>query len=518
MKFVKNVCVLVHSIGIGLFIFLNASVSAQNYRNLGLHSEITKVQPMTGIVFWTDNNTALTALGDHVQLEFSYLVYADVITDKDAYDWTAVDNLLEAVASRGHQAILRFRYVYPGVTKPSVPDYIRSLSTYNDQILRVEKKSTYVPDWSSAALQNFTKDFYTEFAKRYDADPRIAFLQIGFGSYSEYHLYDGPLDFGQTFPSKAYQADFLKHVNTQFIHTQWAISIDAASDSYTPFVQDDSLKDLNFGVFDDSFLHRRHSESNDEYNRSSWLFFGANRANASVAGGEFNYYTDFDQEHVLDVPNGPHGTSFEDLAKRYDVTYMIGNDQLKYQSKERIKEAGMNVGYRFSVTSFRTDGRKTELTIRNEGTAPIYYDAYPSVNGVRATVSLKGLAKNQSKIFVIDTEALDEQVTIVSDRLVGGQRIEFYADLEPDVLSVTNFGADAKEINVFPNPFDDELRIRTAQKSLYSVVLRDIQGRVVLSETFNERLDLDTSNLKNGVYLVSVKHDDVTRSRIFIKK
>jgi len=107
----------------------------------------------------------------------------------------------------------------------------------------VEGKNTYIPDWSSQALKDFTMEFYTKFSQRYDNEPSLAFLQIGFGSYSEYHLYDGPQglnqppNFGQTFPDKDYQTEFLKHVDTTFINTQWGISIDAASSTYTPRIQ-----------------------------------------------------------------------------------------------------------------------------------------------------------------------------------------------------------------------------------------------------------------------------------------
>ena len=75
-----------------------------------LQSSITHVQPMTGIVLW---NTSGSVKKEYVQLEFSYMLYNDVCKEKDVFDWTPMDKLLEAAAARGHQVVVRFRYTYP---------------------------------------------------------------------------------------------------------------------------------------------------------------------------------------------------------------------------------------------------------------------------------------------------------------------------------------------------------------------------------------------------------------------
>ncbi|GAA3516904.1 hypothetical protein GCM10022393_33730 [Aquimarina addita] len=410
-------------------LFFMTIVSAQT--SLELKSSIDRVQPMTGIVFWAENSGDLSTLGNKVQLEYSYLVYSDVVQNRGQYNWGVVDDLLSTAASRGRQVILRFRYTYPGVTSRSVPQYILNSSGYNNRTASVEGSNTFIPDWSSQELQDFTLEFFTNFAARYDNDPRLAFVQVGFGSYSEYHLYDGPFAFGDTFPTKAYQTTFLNHINSVFNNTQWTISIDAADSSTSPLAASASLRNLNFGLFDDSFLHSQHSQNNNEYNRASWLTFGATRANTKVAGGEFSYYSDYDQEHVLDLPNGPHGTSFEEMAALYDITYMIGNDQLSVgQSASRIEDAGMNIGYHFEVTSYTSNGNSTSVTIKNNGLAPIYYDAYPTVGGTRSGTSLKGLISGQSRNFTINDLPDGAGLSIESDRLVSGQEIQYDADLD----------------------------------------------------------------------------------------
>lgn len=405
------------------------TISDTGFTSISLQSSVSKVQPMTGIVFWTDNESALADLGDTVQLEYSYMIYSDIVSQENVYDWTVVDNLLADVAGRGHQAILRFRYVYPGETTVSVPSYIETSAGFNSTIVQVEGQNTYLPDWSFYGLETFTLDFFTAFAARYDSDARIAFLQVGFGSYAEYHLYDGPVSLGNNFPSKTFQTTFLNKLHDEFTDLSWNFSIDAANSDYTPMATDASLVSLNFGVFDDSFMHETHSENDQEDNRSNWLFFGENKYQTNPAGGEFSYYTDYDQANVLNANVGAHGNSFEYFAELYHISYMLGNDQYPNQTADRIKEASMATGYKFTVEAFQSSSDTSKVTIKNIGIAPIYYDAYPAVNGIRATDSLKGLLPNTSIEFVISAGGTSPVLTIESDRLVNGQEIQFNANL-----------------------------------------------------------------------------------------
>ncbi|MBD3243328.1 MAG: DUF4832 domain-containing protein, partial [Chitinivibrionales bacterium] len=280
------------------------TVNAQ-FRDIELHASVAAVQPMTGIVLWADNANRNT---DAIQLEYSYMLYNDVVADQGVYEWAAVDNLLDAVAGRGHQAILRFRFVYPG-HETSVPDYIKARGDYTETVGQSEGRTTAFPDWTNAELQRFTLEFYERFAQRYDQDPRLAFVQTGFGLWAEYHIYDGPFILGTTFPSKAFQTAFFQHLDTVFVQTPWSISIDAADDTYSPFSADPDLLAIDFGLFDDSFMHENHAG----YNADCWVFFGDQRHRRSPAGGEFSYYTSYDQEHVLD-PAGIHGTTFEEAS------------------------------------------------------------------------------------------------------------------------------------------------------------------------------------------------------------
>jgi hypothetical protein len=392
----------------------------EDLRPVPLSAKITTVQPMTGIVLWSDNDEAAKA---PVQLEYCYLRYDQVVREKGKYDWDAVEKLLAEIAGRKHQAVLRWHDTYVG--KPTgVPAYIKALSDYRETTGKSEKKDTGFPDWSNAEWQAFVLDFFTTFTEKYDQDARLAFVQVGFGLWAEYHIYDGPMKLGSTFPSIEYQETFAKHLAKQFRHTPWMISIDAAGD-HTPFAKNEKLRGLSFGVFDDSFNHAKHKQENEP----NWNTFGGDRWKTAPAGGEFSFFTPKDQKDAL-APKGPHGIPFADHAARFHVSFIIGDAQPKYQKADRLRESGLACGYRFKVKRFAVSATASEVEVENVGVAPIYHPAFPAVNGVRAKGSLQGLLPGESKVFKVAAGGDKPALTIESDRLVPGQRIEFEADLK----------------------------------------------------------------------------------------
>lgn len=386
-----------------------------------LSARITKVQPMTGIVLWTTNARNRT---DAIQLEYSYMRYGDVASKPGEYDWSAVDRVLAEVAGRGHQAILRFHDTYPG-RETTVPAFLKAMPDYRETRGKSEGRETAFPDWSHPGWKQFVLDFHAEFARRFDTDPRLAFVETGFGLWAEYHIYDGPMELGRTFPDKAFQTEFVQRLARVFRQTPWMISIDAADGDRTPFASSKDLLGLRFGLFDDSFLLKGHAG----YNAESWAFFGKDRWKVAPAGGEFNYASKKDQTEAL-APNGPHGESFEKAARRFHISFMIGDAQPRHQSWERVKEAGMACGYRFRILAFESGTGRSRITIANEGIAPLYHDAFPAVDGARSDGTLKGLLPGDRKTFEVAKGGNNPILTIESDRLAPGQRIDFNADLD----------------------------------------------------------------------------------------
>ena len=398
------------------------AVLAQPERNLRLQSEITRVQPMTGIVLWTDHDKVAT---DAISLEYRYCGYDEVVQPDGSYDYSKLDAILNQIAKRGHQAVLRFYFVYVG-KKTTVPDFIRNRPDYKETVGKSEGQTTHFCDWNNKALQEFVIEFYSRFAKRYDNDRRIAFAQTGFGLWAEYHIYDGPRKPGKTFPSKDYQAKFFKHLSQTFVKLPWSVSVDAADYDYSPLEDNAELLRLKFGLFDDSFLCKQHPKEN----ALNWKTLNLNRWKTSPAGGEFSYYNNRDQKNAL-AKDGPNGVSFIKAAKQFHISYMIGNDQPGYRSMADIAKAGMATGYRFKVTSATRAGATLRLNVTNEGVAPIYRDAFFAAGKTRSQQSLKGLLPGNTLECVIqnvaDTDA--KNISIQSNAILRTQSIQFEANL-----------------------------------------------------------------------------------------
>ena len=267
-------------------------------------------------------------------------------------------------------------------------------------------------------------EFFSRFAEKYDRDPRLAFVQVGFGLWAEYHIYDGPMKPGDTFPDKDFQLAFSTHLATQFRETPWMISVDAAG-GHTPFAKDPMLSKAPFGLFDDSFNHRQHEKENEP----NWRTLGMDRWKHAPTGGEFSFFNKKDQRDAL-APNGPYGIPFAKQAAKFHVSFIIGDDQPRFQKADVIRQAGMNCGYQFKVNRYVASSTASELNIENSGLAPIYYDAFPAIQGVRSEISLKGLLPGESRIFRIAKGGQTQTITIDCDRLVPGQKIEYHADLQ----------------------------------------------------------------------------------------
>ena len=398
-----------------------------------LQSHIDRALPMTGLVLWIYNaNDRDATFRKSISMEFAYCLPCKVVKGKTNgavdYDWSSFDAMLDDIASRQHQAIVRFRYEYPSGTNvdgkkgtTAVPDYIKALSDYKETYSSNPGGDgpTYYADWSNTELQWFTKQFYTDFCARYSHDPRLAFLEVGFGHWSEYHIYGTTLKLGQNFPSKDYQADFFRHMFQVSDGLPWCVSIDAGDDTYSPLPGNSALLGLQFGLFDDSFMHKQHEiGSGDGWNEQMWNYCnGKTRWQTAPCGGEISYYSSRDQHDFLN-PQGLYGVTWEQAAAKYHITFMNANDATEgsYGTPQRFLEAAHASGYKFEITTLKSNHNTTTLTITNSGVAPIYRPAYVSINGTQSDYNLMQLLPQQSQTIEFPYSKNDSlQIDIVSD-------------------------------------------------------------------------------------------------------
>ncbi len=412
----------------------------ESYWRVAVTQQVTGVQPGTGLVLWPERAAELgKEYGAAIALEFFYALPCKVVRGKEGglivYDWEWLESRLEDVQSRGHQAVVRFRYEYPGSREvdgtagaTAVPAYIKAMDGYEERFAENPNGDgpTYYADWRSEELRWFTKQFYSDFAEKYGEDRRIAFVEVGFGHWSEYHIFGTEVVAGVNFPSKGYQREFFEHLD-QVMTMPYLVSIDAADAEFSALGSGGG-EGLNFGLFDDSFMHEGHDLSQGEgYNEVCWMAMGEARWERGVCGGEISYYSERDQWEFLS-DRGLYGVRWEDAAEKYHISFMIANDALegRYGSADKFREAGMASGYRVRILDCKSNGAETQVLVTNKGVAPIYWDAYFAIDGVRSGASLKGLLPGEKRIFVID-KGLEksEDLRIECDKILENQEIEF---------------------------------------------------------------------------------------------
>ena len=74
-------------------------------------------------------------------------------------------------------------------------------------------------------------------------------------------------------------------------------------------------------------------------------------------------------------------------------------------------------------------------------------------------------------------------------------------------------------INVYPNPFSNEINVFSTSSDLKSLKITDLNGKVLIeNEYFSETYKLNSSTLDNGVYLITITEKDKTISKKIIKQ
>ena len=79
---------------------------------------------------------------------------------------------------------------------------------------------------------------------------------------------------------------------------------------------------------------------------------------------------------------------------------------------------------------------------------------------------------------------------------------------------ISNF----EKINIFPNPFQNYITIRSENESKKTIELFDCQGISILRDNFKNEIIIDTENLKSGIYFVKIKNENRVKAVYKITK
>ena len=317
-------------------------------------------------------------------MEFSYVGLAKLVVGEGQYDWSAMEELLDDIASRGNQTVTRVYMEYPkktdGIPKYLIDAGVKVEKWLNTNTAPFPPESCYTPDYEDPRTQKLLTDFIAAFGEKYDGDPRLAYITAGLlGTWGEWHTY--PRD--DLFASKETQAMVLDAFEKAFERTPVLLRYPAGPDHYA---QTDNAS-RPFGYHDDSFAW---ATLDTGKNADDWFYMPALRDAGSAAvekwrtqpiGGEIRPEL---WKTLFDPNKKPHKRlqDFDQCVQQTHVTWLMDTGMFERKSSpERIANATDAVrpmGYDLTVVGFRTaqrDGATAmEWLIRNRGVAPFYAD------------------------------------------------------------------------------------------------------------------------------------------------
>ncbi|MBN2235309.1 MAG: hypothetical protein JW706_09165 [Opitutales bacterium] len=148
-------------------------------------------------------------------LEYEPLPVNAVQTGYESFDWTALETVLNTIASRGHQALIKFTYDNPA-TPSGIPEFLSHVpvQTYTDYQENTPEDSRSVsPDYEHTDFKRAMFSFIAALGASYDGDPRIGFVELGLvGFWGEWHTYPH----GEWMPTEATQNAVMEAYDNAF--------------------------------------------------------------------------------------------------------------------------------------------------------------------------------------------------------------------------------------------------------------------------------------------------------------
>jgi len=311
------------------------------------------------------------------QMEFLYLPMNTLWNESGDLLETGLEPYLVAAEERGHHAVLRVFLDYP--TRASgVPDYLSSTVSCNPY---TDHGGGCSPDYDDPVLVAAMVGLIEALGERYDADPRLGFVQVGLlGFWGEWHTWPH----SEWFPTEATQTTILNAYTTAFPTTHLQIRRAAVGSV-----------GMRMGFHDDSFAHSTLGEI-------PWFFLpglitagAAERWQEVPVGGELRPELQsnvFSDSYVLGEYAQDMSACIEQTHASYLLNYYAYNgEEHGYlgDDRTRAEEAALQMGYQFEIQSASatasglsegTIDLSIEITFTQSGVAPFYYPLSVSID------------------------------------------------------------------------------------------------------------------------------------------
>jgi hypothetical protein len=402
-------------------------------RSLSPNAALTRDNPLKG--FMTSYLWGEPASDFPDQMEFLYLPMADLWDEKGETLETGLEPHLVAAAERRHHAVIRIYIDYPA-SEIGLPGYLSELvdcEPYEDH------GGGCSPDYDDPDLLEAMLGLISAMGERYDADPRLGFVQVGLlGFWGEWHTYP----YTEWFPSEETQDAVLGAFDAAFQTTQLQVRTPAASSM-----------ERRIGFHDDSFAYSTIGDVD-------WFFLpGLETAGAQDRWQEVSIGGELRPELQSEVFSEDYetGTYAQDIGECIEAThasyllnyYAFNGDGVGYQDdeRERAEEAALAMGYQFEIESLTlsatgllegTVEASIFVELSQTGVAPFYYPLYLSADSdgldtiVTGTEDLQTLLPGETRTFTVDfgrvsVDVIHQFLTLrlTSPMLQSGQSIAF---------------------------------------------------------------------------------------------
>jgi|GEM_PF-712459 len=288
---------------------------------------------------------------------------------KGEYDWSSIDQMLEACAARGMTYGIRIMPYSSYLEEDYVPQWVYTNGAKKNKAKLRDDNSRYVefPKWDDPVYLQACKDFAVALAKKYDGDPRVEFIDIRpFGDYGEWH---NSFAEGEYMPSLQIQKDMLDCYASAFHKTTLVLPSNARGEIYQYALS------LGITKRDDGLISLGHSE---------WSLIPTYRANMPVIGENYWPYAwmrDTVRENEYSLVNWTQERFRETIEISHLSIYALDQDSncsydFYREQKKTIDEMCNRLGYNFTAVNAARRDNKLAVTIRNTGLAPAFFDIY----------------------------------------------------------------------------------------------------------------------------------------------
>ncbi len=305
---------------------------------------------------------------------------------KGVYDWSGLEELLDALTAHNMGYALR--------VFPYSPSFIRDDSTpeenydwtpkyvYEEGAKKITARykennaNAAVPVWDDSVYLYYAKEFATALAAKYDGDPRIEYIDVrSFGEWGEWHVSN--LD-GSKMPSVEIQKDMLKHYASVFKKSLLVLPSDGYGDVYTYALslgitkRDDCL--IGIPGTADSLVRAYEANMPTVAENCGGYAIMLNYTDV-IPGG----YLKWTPERWVDAITTAHLTYYVLDQDFDDCGYRFYND-----NKALADSMTKVIGYNFmvsnaelvTVASAKDTASTLNITVRNTGVAPCFFDVY----------------------------------------------------------------------------------------------------------------------------------------------